>query len=52
MSEDFWIVRSAHADRHEARFNSEAEALQFAQSGDVLAHIQNGQEIHHRPVVK
>jgi hypothetical protein len=52
LEEDYWVVRSAHTDRHAAKFNSEAEALRFAETGDVLAHLVNGQEVHHRPVVK
>lgn len=53
MSEnDYWVVRSANTDRHQATFISEAEALQFAQTGDVLAHFVNGQEVTHRPIVK
>jgi hypothetical protein len=49
---DYWVVRSVRHNHESKQFASEPEALAFAQSGDVLAHIVNGSEASHRPVVK
>jgi len=47
-----WVVRSVRHNHESKLFDSEAEALTFAQTGDVLAHVVNGREESHRPVVK
>jgi len=49
---DYWVVRSSRHNHENKEFDSEAEALEFAQTGDVLAHVVNGCEVLHRPVVK
>jgi hypothetical protein len=49
---EYWVVRSARHNHENEVFDSEAEALAFAQTGDVLAHVRNGCEESHRPIVK
>jgi len=50
--DDFWVIRSIRHDHTNKEFATEAEALAFAQTGDTLAHVVNGREESHRPVVK
>ncbi len=49
---DYWVVRSVRHGHESKPFSSEQEAIAFAASGDVLAHVVNNQEISHRPLVK
>jgi hypothetical protein len=49
---DFWRIRSARHNHENREFATEAQAIEFAQTGDTLAHVVNGREESHRPVVK
>jgi hypothetical protein len=49
---NYWVVRSVRHDHANKEFDTEAQALEFAQTGDTLAHVVNGREECHRPVVK
>jgi hypothetical protein len=49
---NYWVVRSVRHDHVNKEFATEADALAFAQTGDVLAQVVNGREVSHRPVVK
>jgi len=49
---DYWVVRSVRHDHENKVFDTEAQALEFAQTGDTLAHVVDGREQSHRPIVK